>query len=75
MDGWNTVLSYWVKRPIFRGVFAVSFREGITGNFGPILYHPNQPKPTRFVIDLLCPGSQGAIGALECHMLDDSMAS
>ena len=29
MDGWNTVLlSYWVKRPIFRCELAVSFREG-----------------------------------------------
>ena len=27
MDGWNTILSYWVKRPIFRGKLAVSFRE------------------------------------------------
>ena len=28
MDGWNTILSYWVKRPIFRGE-NVSFREGM----------------------------------------------
>ena len=28
MDSWNTILSYWVKGPIFRGELAVSFREG-----------------------------------------------
>ena len=31
MDGWNMeyfLLSYWVKRPIFRCELAVSFREG-----------------------------------------------
>ena len=26
MDGWNTILSYWVKRPIFRGKPLVSGR-------------------------------------------------
>ena len=30
LDGWNTILSYWVKRPIFRGKLAVRFREGMT---------------------------------------------
>ena len=28
MDGWNTILFYWGKRPIFRSKLAVSFREG-----------------------------------------------
>ncbi len=28
MDGWNTILSYWGPRPIFRGKLTVSFREG-----------------------------------------------
>ena len=26
MDGWNTILSYWVKRPILRGKKLVSGR-------------------------------------------------
>ena len=28
MDGWNAIISYWGKRPIFRGELDVSFREG-----------------------------------------------
>ena len=29
MDGWNTIyiISFWGKRPIFRGELAVSFKE------------------------------------------------
>ena len=27
MDGWNTIVSFWVPKGIFSGAFAVSFRE------------------------------------------------
>ncbi len=33
MDGWNTILSYWVKRPIFKGEPLVSGRV----SFGVII--------------------------------------
>ena len=45
MDCWNTIVSFWVPLPIFRGELAVSFRECnfnhfLGGGFKHFLFSP-----------------------------------